>query len=74
MLFQLLFQFLLLQLLYLMLPAGPQDAPQCLFSPWAFSDELSGEVSDSRTNKHQLQVTSVSWNNTGHTLAASFGR
>eukprot|EP00882_Tetradesmus_deserticola_P027609 GHRQ01030640.1.p1 GENE.GHRQ01030640.1~~GHRQ01030640.1.p1 ORF type:complete len:104 (-),score=24.97 GHRQ01030640.1:668-979(-) len=50
-----------------------QEAPQCMFSLNAFSDGSSSS-GNMRTNKHQLQVTSVSWSKTGQTLAASFGR
>eukprot|EP00775_Hariotina_reticulata_P009740 gene9740-9898_t len=50
-----------------------KDSAQCLFSLWAFTDELSS-AADSKPNKHQLQVTSISWSKTGHTIAASFGR
>ncbi|KAF6254151.1 WD40-repeat-containing domain protein [Scenedesmus sp. NREL 46B-D3] len=49
------------------------EVPQCLFTLSAFpgSSSSSGNM---RANKHQLQVTSVSWSKTGQTLAASFGR
>jgi hypothetical protein len=50
-----------------------QEAPQCLFTLNAFSDGSSSS-GNTRANKHQLQVTSVSWSKTGQTLAASYGR
>ncbi|WIA14099.1 hypothetical protein OEZ85_002646 [Tetradesmus obliquus] len=53
--------------------ASSEEAPQCMFTLNAFSDGSSSS-GNMRANKHQLQVTSVSWSKTGQTLAASFGR
>jgi hypothetical protein len=50
-----------------------QESPQCMFTLSAFSDGSSSS-GNMRANKHQLQVTSISWSKTGQTLAASFGR
>jgi hypothetical protein len=50
-----------------------QEAPQCLFTLNAFAGGSSSS-GNMRANKHQLQVTSVSWSKTGQTLAASYGR